>query len=153
MSESVTVETAAAPRDFADKALGLMASFAVAWGLLGLVSFVFYVTLDIETLHNTYASEQVNYILDTPVWARAGHALGVMGMLVGSVYMLMRRKSAYHWFMYSLVGTLLVLLDSILRNGFGIMGGMETGVNIAVIIVGIFLFWAAYSAYQEGQLK
>jgi hypothetical protein len=76
-----------------------------------------------------------------------------MGMLVGSVYMLMRRKSAYHWFMYSLVGTLLVLLDSILRNGFGIMGGMETGVNIAVIIVGIFLFWAAYSAYQEGQLK
>ena len=152
MSDVMTAQGAEVPRNFADKALGMMACFAVAWGLLGLVSFVFFVTSDTASLQSTYAPDQVAYIMDTPVWARAGQALGVLGMLIGSVYMLMRQKSAYYWFMYSLVGTLMVLLDSILRDGFGIMGGMETGVNIAVMIVGIFLFWAAYSAYQEGQL-
>jgi hypothetical protein len=116
------------------------------------VSLVFFLTTDAADLSRTYSPEQMVYIFETPFWARTGQALGVAGTLTGSVYLLLRRKAAYHWFMWSLAGTVIVLLDSALRSGFAIMGGMETGVNIAVIIVGIFLFWGAYSAHQGGQL-
>ena len=54
--------------------------------------------------------------------------------------------------MISLVGTLLTMVDSMFRGGFEILGGMMTGVNMGMIIVSIFLFWASYSAFQEGQL-
>jgi len=141
-----------APINYADKALGIMACFAITWGLLGLANLIFFMMSDAQSLSATYSPAQVTYIIDTPFWVRAGQTLGVAGMLTGSVYLLLRRKSAYHWFMWSLVGTLTVLLDSVIRGGFGTMGGMETGVNIAVTIVGIFLFWATYSAFQENQL-
>ncbi len=135
-----------------DRWLGILACFAVTWGLLGLFSFVFFIGADPLVLAETYTSKQVTYITETPFWVRACQALSVLGMLTGSVYLLLRRRSAYQWFMWSLVGTLGVLADTIMRNGFRIMGGMDSGVNIGVTIVGIFMFWATYSAYQEGQL-
>ncbi|WP_418152539.1 hypothetical protein AB8615_01390 [Litorimonas sp. RW-G-Af-16] len=160
MSKSMMIDAASTaeqnntkvPVNYADRALGILACFAVTWGLLGLLSFTFFVTADLQALSGTYRPEQIAYILDTPFWVRVGQALGVFGMLTGSVYLLLRRKSAYYWFMWSLLGTLTVLLDTILRSGFQTMGGMESGVNIAVTVVGIFMFWGTYSAYQEGQL-
>lgn len=133
--------------------LGIFACFTVVWGLLNMLSFTlgFYVTAD--SLSSHYSPAQISYMLETPVWAAMGKAFAACGLLIGSVYLLLRKASAYFWFMWSLFGILLVTLDSILRDGFHILGGMETGVNIINVIVGIFIFWAAYSAVQENQLE
>jgi len=139
--------------DVAQRWLGIFASFTVAWGLLSLVGFVMSLTTSAQTLSHYYTPEQVQYLLNTPFWAGAGKGFNCGGLLIGSVYLLLRKESAYFWFMWSLFGTLLVMTDSILRGGFQILGGMETGVNLASIIVGIFIFWAAYTAVQEGQLQ
>lgn len=139
-------------REVNNRWLGILACFAVTWGLLGLLNFVFFVSADEAYLLETHTLKQVAYIVDTPFWVRACQALAVLGMLTGSVYLLLRRRSAYHWFMWSLVGTVGVLADTILRNGFRIMGGIDSGVNLGVTLVGLFMFWATYSAYQDGQL-
>lgn len=135
------------------KWLGIFACFTVVWGLLNLLSFTlgFYVTMD--SLAGYYTPTQISYMLDTPVWAAMGKAFAACGLLIGSVYLLLRKVSAYIWFMWSLFGYLLVTLDSILRGGFYILGGIETGVNIIGVIVGIFIFWGAYTALQDGQLN
>jgi len=133
--------------------LGIMSAFAVTWGILCLVMFTLSVTVDVDTLTQRYNPAQVIYILSTPAWVMFAKAMTAVGLMCGSVYLLLRKQSAYTWFMISLFGTMLVMLDSVIRGGFETLGGMETGVNVGMIIVGIFLFWASYSAFQDGHLE
>ena len=135
-----------------DRMLGVMAAFAVTWGLLCLIMFALSFLPDADDLARQYNPEQVAYLQATPGWVMFSKAMSAIGVLCGAVYLLLRKQSAYHWFMISLVGTLLTMVDSIFRGGFEILGGMMTGVNMGMIIVSIFLFWASYSAFQEGQL-
>lgn len=139
-------------RSVDDRMLGVMACFAVTWGLLCLIMFTLSLTVDAEDLAKQYKPEQVAYLQATPAWVMFSKAMTAIGVLCGAVYLLLRKQSAYHWFMIALVGTLLTMVDSMFRGGFEILGGMMTGVNLGMIIVCIFLFWASYSAFQEGQL-
>jgi len=139
-------------RSVDDRMLGVMAAFAVTWGLLCLIMFALSFLPDADDLARQYNPEQVAYLQATPGWVMFAKAMSAMGVLCGAVYLLLRKQSAYHWFMISLVGTLLTMVDSMFRGGFEILGGMMTGVNMGMIIVSIFLFWASYSAFQEGQL-
>jgi len=102
--------------------LGVFACFTVAWGLLSLVAFTLSLNMSPERLSAQYTPSQVQYLLATPVWAVMGKAFTACGLLVGAVYILLRKESAYYWFMWSLIGSLLVTLDSVLRGGFGILG-------------------------------
>jgi len=150
---SVANEAAGSQITREQKWLGIFACFTIVWGLLSLVSFMLGAFVDAERLGSHYSPAQISYLSDTPTWAVMGKAFMACGLLVGSVYLLLRKSSAYFWFMWSLAGTLLVMLDSILRGGFEVLGGMETGVNLASVILSIFIFWAAYTAMQDGQLK
>lgn len=141
-----------ATRSVDDRMLGVMAAFAVTWGLLCLIMFALSFIPDADDLARQYNPEQVAYLQATPGWVMFSKAMSAIGVLCGAVYLLLRKQSAYHWFMISLVGTLLTMVDSMFRGGFEILGGMMTGVNMGMIIVSIFLFWASYSAFQEGQL-
>lgn len=136
-----------------DRMLGVMAAFAVTWGLLCLIMFALSLMADPETMAKQYTAEQLAYVLATPAWVMFAKAMTAIGVLCGAVYLLLRKQSAYTWFMIALFGTLLTMLDSIMRQGYDIMGGMMSGVNIGMVIVCIFLFWASHSAFQEGQLS
>jgi len=133
--------------------LGILAAFAVAWGLVCLIGFTLTQVLIADPHVSTYTAEQINYLQNSPFWVSIAKAMTAIGTLVGAVYLFLRKKSAYHWFSVALVGTLLVLLDSVLRDGFHILGGMDTGVNLGMVIVSIFLFWTSYSAFYAGQLE
>jgi len=133
--------------------LGIMAAFAVTWGLLCLIGFTMSEVATAEDLARQYTADQIAYMEATPAWVSFSKAMTAIGLLCGAVYLLLRKKSAYHWFMISLVGTLMTMFDSLSRDGFHVLGGMDTGVNLGMVIVGIFLFWAAYSAFYEGQLE
>lgn len=132
--------------------LGIMAAFAVTWGLLCLLVFTLGQIATPAELARSYSPEQIAYLQDTPGWVGFGKAMTAIGLLCGAVYLLLRKKSAYHWFSISLVGTLMIMGDSVLRGGFQVLGGIESGVSLGMVIVGIFLFWASYSAFYEGQL-
>lgn len=133
--------------------LGVLAAFAIAWGLVCLLGFTLAQTASPAELSRSYSPEQIAYIQGTPPWVSFGKAMTTIGLLCGAVYLLLRKKSAYHWFSISLVGTLMIMADSVLRGGFEILGGMGSGVNLGMVIVGVFLFWASYSAFYDGQLK
>jgi len=143
----------AAQKTADDRMLGVMAAFAVTWGLLCLAMFALSLMADPETLAKQYTAEQLAYVMATPAWVMFAKAMTAIGVLCGAVYLLLRKQSAYTWFMIGLFGTILTMLDSIMRQGYQTMGGMMSGVNIGMVIVCIFLFWASYSAFQEGQLS
>ena len=133
--------------------LGILAVFAFVWGLLNLLGLAVALTHNAESLSRSFASEQVDYILDTPVWARMSHAVSVIALLVGAAYMQMRRASAYYWLMASIFAMLGMMLDGALRGGFDLLVSITTGLNLGYMIVGVFLFWAAHMARQDGQLR
>ena len=120
-------------RSVDDRMLGVMAAFAVTWGLLCLIMFALSFIPDADDLARQYNPEQVAYLQATPGWVMFSKAMSAIGVLCGAVYLLLRKQSAYHWFMISLVGTLLTMVDSIFRGGFEILGGMMTGVNLSLI--------------------
>jgi len=152
-SIELTQEKPAKVRTADDRMLGVMAAFAVTWGLLCLLMFALSFMTDPEDLARQYTPDQLLYIQATPAWVMFSKAMTTIGVLCGAVYLLLRKESAYYWFMIAMFGTLLTMLDSLIRDGYSVLGGMMTGVNMGMIIVCIFLFWASYSAYREGQLS
>lgn len=138
---------------YVDGWLGILSVFAIVWGLLNLLGLGLALTQDAQSLSASFSERQVAYILDTPAWARMCHAVSVMALLVGAGYLQMRRSSAYHWFMASLFAMLGLILDGALRGGFDLLVSITTGLNLGYMIVGVFLFWAAYSAHRDGQLR
>ena len=132
--------------------LGILAVFAIVWGLLNLLGLALALTQTAESLSHSFSAEQVRYILETPPWARMCHAVSVVALLIGAGYLQMRRRTAYAWFMGSLFAMLGMMLDGALRGGFDLLVSITTGLNLGYMIVGVFLFWAAYSAQREGQL-
>ena len=151
-SEHVEVQVERKDKAPEQRMLGVLAAFAVTWGLVCLVGFTLTEIASPADLAKTYTPGQVSYLQNTPAWVGFGKAMMTVGLLCGAVYLLLRKKSAYHWFSVSLVGTLIIMMDSVLRGGFNILGGMNSGVNLGMVIVGVFLFWASYSAFYEGQL-
>lgn len=152
-SHVATEKPANQVKSLEQRMLGILAAFAVTWGVLCLVGFTLSAIATPEELARSYSAEQITYLQNTPGWVSFAKAMTAIGLLCGAVYLLLRKKSAYHWFSISLVGTLMMMVDSVLRNGFYVLGGMDTGVNLGMVIVGIFLFWASYSAFYEGQLE
>ncbi len=142
-----------AAKSLEQRMLGVMAAFAVSWGLLCLIGFTINQIATPTELARSYSPEQIVYLQNTPAWVMFGKAMTTIGTLCGAVYLLLRKKSAYHWFSISLVGTLMIMADSVLRDGFHVLGGIGTGVSLGMIIVAVFLFWASYSAFYEGQLE
>lgn len=151
--DSLSNNETAPPQSLEDRMLGILACFSVAWGLLMLISFTLFITADPARLAASYGPDQVAYLLATPAWVLFAKSMTAIGVLCGAVYLLLRKQSAHHWFMISLAGTVLVMLDSGLRGGYQLMAGMETGVNVGIVIVGIFLYWASYSAFADGHLS
>lgn len=136
-----------------DKSLGVMSAFAVAWYSFCLLVFVMMVSVGEKAIINVYSAEQVEYLISTPFWVKAAQAVSTLAGLIGSVYLLLRRSSAYHWFALCLAALLVMIFDASLRGGFEIMGSSLMGISLIGFIVGIYLFWAAYSARNEGELS
>lgn len=136
-----------------DKSLGVMSAFAVAWYVFCLLVFVIMLSVEEKTIFNVYSSEQIEYLISTSFWVKAAQAVSTLAGLIGSVYLLLRRSSAYYWFALCLAAFLVMIFDASLRGGFQIMGSSLMGVSLVGFIVGIYLFWAAYSARNQGDLS
>lgn len=136
-----------------DRWLGILACCAIVWNALGIaIFFVAVVTSREALLAGGSTVEQVDYIFATPLWAKAANAIAVFAGLAGSIALLMRQKPAYVLFAISLIGIMGTMLDAALRDGYQLMGGVNYGMPLVAIVIGIFLFWLTYSAARKGHL-
>jgi len=130
--------------------MGILGAIAVVWYLF--VTLVFVLTVQNAGQNVNLSAEQLAYIENTPWWSRMGKAVTVIAGLAGSVYFLMRKKTAYWWFMVSLMGILVIMVDGVFRGGFAIMGGAQTGFSVFLILIGLYMFWTTHNARLKNQL-
>lgn len=138
----------------ASKWLTVVAIFAIVWNLIGIAMFYKGINPDPEALSTVgYSQEQIAYTMATPSWAILANIIALLTGLMGSIALLLRHNSTYYLFAFSLVGIMTVMVDAFMRDGFSIVGGASNGLSIAVIVIGIYLFWTAHIAKASGSLK
>lgn len=133
--------------------LGILGACALVWYILGMVALVLSFNMSAETAQYIYNPEQLAYVLNTPVWAKFFNSASLCAGLIGSGYILLRKASAYRWYMLSLISILVLMLDAAIRGGYEIMASTHFGVSIIGMIIGVYLFWATYSAKNKGELR
>ena len=133
--------------------LGTLGAFALVWYLFGLFALIMTFGMTAEKASSIYTAEQLQYVINMPSWVTFFNFAALCAGLVGSGYVLLRKANAYKWYMLSLVSTLVLILYAGSRDGFGPMPSTHFGVSLIGMIIGIYLFWATYSAKNRGELR
>ena len=133
--------------------LGVLGACALVWYLLGLVALIMSLRMDAETASSIYTVEQLNYVMNTSFWTKFFNSAAICSGLIGSGYILLRKMTAYRWYMLSLVSTLTLILDAAFRGGFSIMPSTHFGISIMGMFIAVYLFWATYVAKTKGELR
>jgi len=133
--------------------LGVLGACALVWYLSGMIALIMSFNMKADTAVSLYTADQLQYVMNTPFWAKFFNSAALCAGLIGSGYILLRKANAYRWYMLSLVSTLVLMLDAAFRGGFNIMSSTHFGVSIIGMIIAVYLFWATYSAKNKGELR
>ena len=132
--------------------LWVVGVLALLWNLVGAFDYL-ATQLKFESYMSQFTEAQLDYFYGFPKWAVSGWAFGVWGAVVGSIFLLLRRRWAVWAFGASLVGMVVSSIYSfLLSNGAEIMGGGGTVFTIVIWVVAIFLFIYARNQAKAGVL-
>jgi len=101
-----------------------------------------------------FTQEQLDYFYGFPKWAVSGWAIAVWGSVLGTIFLLMRRRWAVWAFGASLVGLIVTTIyNFVLTNGAEVMGGGGSIFTIVIWVVAIFLFIYSRNQAKAGVLS
>ncbi|HSD68642.1 MAG TPA: hypothetical protein VLB07_03765 [Woeseiaceae bacterium] len=114
---------------------------ALVWNLLGVASFVAHMTVTEEALMKLPEAQRMFYE-SMPAWANGAFAAAVIGGLLGSLLLLLRKLWAVPVFVVSLAGVLGQHFHAfVLASGLDIFGGAQLVLPALVLIIAVFLVW------------
>ncbi len=118
----------------------------LVWNLMGVVGFFVLVTKSPETLAAMPEAER-NLYESTPFWATTAFAVGVFCGSLGCLAMLLRKSWASHFFIASLLGILVQMMQAFLMsNSIEVYGPESLFMPLTIILISIFLVWFAFMA-------
>lgn len=128
--------------------LWIVGILALLWNFVGAFDYL-ATQLKLESYMSQFTQAQLDYFYAFPKWAVSGWAIGVWGSVLGTIFLLMRRRWAVWAFGASLVGLVVTTIyNFVLTNGAEVMGGGGTMFSIVIWVVAIFLF-----VYSRNQAK
>jgi hypothetical protein len=133
--------------------LWAIGTLALLWNAMGAFDYLMTQTRNAAYLSNMTPA-QMAYIDAFPTWAIATWATAVWGGVLGTVLLLMRRKSAVPVFLVSLVAMVLTTIYQYgLSNGLEVFVGTGPKLFTALIfVVALGLYLYARSLAQRGVL-
>lgn len=130
----------------------VISAVALVWNCLGAVAYLMQVTMSAETLQAMPEADRAMYT-DIPVWATAAFAIAVWGGVLGSVLLLLRKKSATTVFVVSLAGILVQMAHAFFISASPITGASRMILPLLVVAIGAYLFWFSSDAGKKGWLQ
>lgn len=124
------------------------------WCSMGVASFVL-TQLNVEAVMSRFPPEQREYFESFPLWAVVFWAIGVVAGVIGCLLLLLRDRLAFHFFLASMIGAIVVNLGGLLLlGGMKVMGGAsELGLTLFPIIVAGLLACYARAMSKKGVLR
>ncbi|MEE9407369.1 MAG: hypothetical protein V3V28_04755 [Polaribacter sp.] len=121
---------------------------ALLWNLMGVSAYLFQAFATEEMIAEMPPEQQVEMMIEHPVWLTTLFALAVFSGFFGCILLLARKKIAYYLFILSgicaTIQQVYILMDIELNMYF---------MPIMVIIVCIFLIWYSKKCADDGILN
>ena len=126
--------------------LRIVAGLALLWNLVGVYNYL--MTVGVIPGANEAAAGAM------PAWATGAFAVAVFGGALGCLGLLMLKRWSKLLLLVSLLGVLAMdLWLFVLTELSASMPPAEMGLQVAVVVIAIFLVWLAYSADRKGWLS
>jgi len=123
----------------------LIATIALVWNVLGSINFI--VQLDPDMV-SAYRESERAIIVGRPLWATGAFAIAVFGGAIGSLLLLLRKRSAFYWFAASLLGVVVTMIHTM---GIDIDFGSGEIVGIVVMPLAVAAFLVGYTKFAESK--
>lgn len=131
----------------------VVAALALLWNIMGVMAYIGQVMVPPEML-SELPSEQREYLLNIPAWATGAFAIAVWGGVLGTILLLLRRKSATIVLVVSLIGLLVQqFYGFFMGNALEIYGPTGLILPILTLIVSVFLIWMSDFATKKGWMR
>lgn len=129
------------------------AGLGVLWNAYGTVQFFNAVIATRESLVAMGMSEvQAEIMSSYPLWMTVAFAVGTLGGLLGSILLLLRRKTAGPVFLASLAGYVVLYIGDITEGIFAALGAGQVMILTLVVAVAAALLWMSKRAAKSGLL-
>lgn len=122
---------------------------ALAWNLFGLSQFTTTTFASRDGLLAAgLTAAQADLYLALPFWMTAAFAVGVGGGLLGSLALLMKRRSARTIFAGSAAGYVALFVGDLVEGVFAAFGPPQVAILTVVVAIAGGLLWAARAAVR-----
>lgn len=130
--------------------LWLVGIIALLWNAMGVFDYLMTETKN-ESYMSKFTPEQLEYFYGYPAWVVAGWAIAVWGGLLGTILLLLRKRSATQVFLVSLVAMIVITIQNyVFSDGYKVMGSAGPVIFTGVIfVVSMFLFLYARAMGQR----
>jgi len=124
------------------------------WNVMGSINLLWQLTASADVLA-AFPKAHRAIIMDRPLWATIGFAIGVFGGVLGCLLLMLRKTLARGVFIVSLVGIVITMINTILVtssvDGFGFV---EIFMMIIIpVLVAVFLVWYSSAIEKNGWLE
>lgn len=144
--------SAQAPLIKAPRSFWIIASVSLIWNLIGVVNYLFTVTVSTETLAAMTQAERAQYT-DVPVFVTACFAIAVFSGVAGSALLLLRRALSVSLLLVSLVAIILqISLGVLLTPMLDAQGLAALAFPVLLIASAAFFLWYARKVTAQGLL-
>lgn len=141
------------PSERPPRSFWIISAVALAWNLIGVLTYLTSVTLSPEALESMSDPERALYT-DIPAWATSAYAIGVFGGTLGSLALLLRRSWAVPLLVLSLLGILVQMAHAFfMTNVLEVQGAGAVVLPLVIIVVAAFLVRYARTAKSRGWIR
>jgi hypothetical protein len=130
----------------------LISLFGLLWNVGGCINYVMQMNFEfVTTLPKTHQA----IIIDRPLWATVGFAIGVFAGAIGSLLLLFKKALAQYVFIISLIGIIVTMIHTVnvvlTKIDFSLM---EIIIMIVLpIIMALFLLWYSKFVISKTWIK
>ena len=90
----------------------IIAVVALFWNAMGVMQYLGQ-AYNTESFRSQYTAEQLDIISNTPAWATAAFAIAVFAGVLGSLFLLLKKRFAYTLFLLSILGIIVQLYHNL----------------------------------------
>ncbi|WP_417785027.1 hypothetical protein [Tenacibaculum sp.] len=126
---------------------------ALVWNGLGVMSYIGQAYMTDEVRAALPEAERALYE-NIPTWVTAAFAIAVFGGLIGSAFLLMRKKLARPMFLLSLIAIIVQMSYNLfMSRAAEVYGPGSVVMPIMVILIGVFLLMYSKKTITKGWLS
>ena len=129
------------------------------WGLMGIWVFYDFISSTPQSMakyvtDGAISQAYADHLMSIPAWATAVFAVAVFTGGLGALCLLMRRTWSVSLYMLSLLFIVISHINTfVMAKAHKLMGGGQIGMEMLVLVFGLFALWFAVTAKRKSWLS